>query len=428
MDIELHYGRDSVTLQIPEGNVAAVVRPRQSGSAVHSQQGILKQAIDDDATGFFDVVGGKVLGILLPDGTRDLPLETIGVALLEKCRSAAKILFFICTGTHHADTPENRDIIHCLSTLSEKAGIAYEVIAHDCRQSPLVSLGVTRRATAIQYHERLNEPDCFLTVSDVKHHYFAGYSNPVKYFVPGLCAFETIQQNHSWTMDPRSRAGIHPWHADTQSRDNPLACDQLEAMEKIVAGRPVHALVTISTDGVIQWAAMGPAKTVASRAFEKADAWNSFLVEPVSKMIVSPGGLPNDVDLYIAQRALELTKAAICDHGEILFLSACPNGVGSERTTEQFYHKLICPLDEITVFDRQDYRLFSHKPYRLAHLIKRLDRLWFRSQIESSIIEKMHMTPCLQPQWVVDQWLSKNPDEPILVIDGANKIFLRTTQ
>ena len=427
MDIALHYGNGQIKLQIPAGNVAAVIRPRQGRDAAHAQQAILRQAIHDGSAGFSDRVAGKVLGVLLPDGTRDLPLETMGAPLLETCRGASKILFFICTGTHHADTPENRDIIHGISALSENAGLAYEVIAHDCRQSPSVSAGVTSRGTHIQHHQRLGEPDCFLAVSDVKHHYFAGYSNPVKYFVPGLCAFETIQQNHSWTMDTRSRAGIHPWHADPALRDNPLACDQLEAMEKIVSGRPVDALVTISTDGVTQWAAMGPAKTVAAAAFEKADEWNSFVVEPVSKMIVSPGGLPNDVDLYIAQRALELTKAAICDHGEILFLSACPNGVGSERTTEQFYRKLIAPLEEMTAFDRQDYRLFSHKPYRLARLIKRLDQFWFHSEIESSVIKKMHLTPCPQPQWVVDQWLSKNPDERMLIVDGANKVFLRTT-
>ncbi len=47
------------------------------------------------------------------------------------------------------------------------------------------------------------------------------------------------------------------------------------------------------------------------------------LLELAKSGIVSPGGLSNDEDLYIAQRALELTRAAVTDGGEVLFLAAC---------------------------------------------------------------------------------------------------------
>lgn len=416
-----------MTLQVPQANIAGMIHPQRSNISFSSPAGLVRQAVNSAGVEFSDSVKGKVLGILLPDGTRDLPLDVILPSLLPVCQNAKSILFFICTGTHNAETPENQIIVERIQAESEKAAIQpYEIIVHDCQQGPFISMGSTDRGTEILSHARLQEPDCFLVISDVKHHYFAGYSNPIKNFVPGLCAFDTTRQNHSWTMDKRCRAGVHPWHSDPALHDNPLACDQLEAMKKIVAGRPVWALVTISADATIQWADMAFAQTVTATAFDKADVWNRFTVEPVHKIIISPGGLPNDVDLYIAQRALELTKEAICDNGEILFLAACPNGVGSERTTAQFYDKLIRPLDEIDAFNQNDYRLFSHKPDRFARLIKRLNRFWFHSQIESSIIEKMHMTPCPEPQAVVDGWLDRNPNERILIVDSANKVLLRS--
>jgi nickel-dependent lactate racemase len=188
----------------------------------------------------------------------------------------------------------------------------------------------------------------------------------------------------------------------------------------------VWAFVTLSSEGRIQWADFGSAREVTPPAFVKADEWNSFSVEPVRKMIVSPGGLPNDIDLYIAQRALELTAEVVCDGGEILFLSACPKGVGNARTKAEFYDKLICPLEEISAARCEDYRLYSHKPWRFARLIRRLNRLWLHSEIDNDGIKQMHMTPCESPQAVIDEWLRQNPHEKILVVDGGNKLLLRS--
>lgn len=426
MDIPLHYGDGQISLKIPQDNIAGDIRPRHIEDSCQCNADTVKQALGKKASAFLEAVQGGTVGVLMPDGTRDIPLEAILPQMFELFKRARKILFFICTGTHTPDTPENQKIIGFIQAEARKANLQeYEIIAHDCRSADFASAGTTELGTEILYNHHLQEPTVFLVLSDVKHHYFAGYSNPIKNFVPGLCAFETTERNHSWTMDEHSRAGIHPWHLDPALRDNPLAQDQSEAMAAIVGERSVWAIVTLSSEGQIQWADFGLAQEVTSQAFLKADEWNCFDVEPVRKIIVSPGGLPNDVDLYIAQRALELTGDVVRDGGEILFLSACPNGVGSLRTKSQFYDKLIAPLDEIRASSRDDYQLFSHKPWRFTHLIRRLNRLWMYSQIEAAEIEKMHMMPCTDPQDVVDAWLDQNPQEKILVVDGANKLLLR---
>lgn len=426
MEISLHYGDRKIVVDIPQDNIAGVIRPRTTSAARLSHAEMLKQIVGEASSEFPESIRGRTVGVLLSDGTRDVLLEAILPQILPLLMHAQKVLFFICTGTHTVDTPENQTIINLIQSEAGKAGFqSYDIILHDCRQADFASAPTTRRRTEVLYNARLQEVDAFLVLSDVKHHYFAGYSNPIKNFVPGLCAFRTAEQNHSWTMDERSCAGIHPWHPDLALRDNPLAQDQLEAMNAIVKNRPVRALVTLSSEGRIQWADFGLAKDVTSKAFSKADEWNCFTVEPVHKMIVSPGGLPNDVDLYIAQRALELTVEAVCDGGEILFLSACPKGVGSLRTKAQFYDKLVCPLDEINAADRENYRLYSHKPGRFARLMRRLNRLWLHSEIDAGEIEKMHMAPCPEPQAVVNGWLRQNPEEKILAVDGANKLLLR---
>jgi nickel-dependent lactate racemase len=270
----------------------------------------------------------------------------------------------------------------------------------------------------------LDEPGVFIVLSDVKHHYFAGYSNPIKNFVPGLCAFETTEQNHSWTMDGRSVAGVHPWHPDESRRDNPLAADQLEAMRMIVGDRRVWALATISSQKQIQWAAFGDAEKVTPQAFAQADAQNARAVKCADYMIVSPGGLPNDVDLYIAQRALELTASVLRDGGQLLFLAACPNGVGSARTYYQFYRPMTEPVETMKQVKQADYQLFSHKPIRFIQLIGRLKQFAMVSELPSTLIGQMHMQPCQCPQTMVDAWIEENPTAKILIVDGANKLLL----
>ncbi|MHC4624276.1 MAG: hypothetical protein ACYS4W_10285, partial [Planctomycetota bacterium] len=145
---------------------------------------------------------------------------------------------------------------------------------------------------------------------------------------------------------------------------------------------------------------------------------------PVPRLVVSPGGLPNDVTLYIAQRALELTNNGVSDNGEVLFLAACPDGIGEQRTLENFYNRLTAPIDQIVKSIEAEYKLYSHKPYKFARLIRRLRKIWMHTQIPDNLIEAAHLHPTDQPQRIVDNWLTEDPHTRITIVDGANKIAL----
>ena len=195
-------------------------------------------------------------------------------------------------------------------------------------------------------------------------------------------------------------------------------------MRLIVKERPVFTLATITTSGQIRRAKFGPVESVSAEAFVIVDRRNTHTVTPAGRLIVSPGGLPNDIDLYIAQRALELTKDAVTDGGEILFLAACPNGVGEAKTMENFYHRLTRPIDEIFNSIESEYKLYSHKPYKFARLIRRLRRIHIYTQIPDDIIRAAHLSPAHEPQAIIDNWLNEQPDAKITIVDGANKIAL----
>jgi len=341
-------------------------------------------------------------------------------------RPAVSVQFLICTGTHTAATPKNEQIRREIEKASRDAGLTVvRIHTHDCQADTFIDMGRTSRGTQVSVNAFAEEADVFLVVADVKVHYFAGYSNPVKNFVPGISAFRTVEQNHSLALLDESTHAAHPWHPRAEQRNNPLAADMVEGMDLIAKGRPIYALVMLSAGTRLLWARFGPIREVSAESFLVTDERNIQTVAPASRLVISPGGLANDEDLYIAQRALELNRAAVMDGGEILFLAACPNGIGEPQTLANFYDRLTAPLEEVIQSIQQEYVLYSHKPYKFAVLIRRLRRVWMHTQIADALVEAAHMHPAHDPQAVVDGWIAEQPDVRIIFIDGANKVALR---
>jgi nickel-dependent lactate racemase len=426
MKINLHYGKGLVYLQIPEPNIQQIIRPWR-GKPTADNLALIKQALDDrEVKNFQGDIAGKRLCVLTEDGTREAALDdTLLAPVFNLMRHVSGLRFLISTGTHDPNTPRNTEIKKLIRTAARKARLKnLEIHAHDCRQEEFINAGWTSRGTQVLFNSALDDADAFLVLSDIKTHYFAGYSNPVKNFVPGLCAFETTEHNHSLALHDNSTFGLHPWHNNATRRDNPLARDQLEAMQMIVKNRPVYTFATISNSKEIQWARFGPARIVAAAAFDRIDQRNTHTVRTVPYLVVSPGGLPNDITLYIAQRALELTGNAVTDGGEVLFLAACPDGIGEDRTMENFYNRLTAPLEQIFKSIESEYKLYNHKPYKFARMIRRLSKIWIYTQVHDRLVKAAHLHPTHQPQAVVNSWLARDPKARIIIVDGANKIAL----
>ncbi|MHC4755753.1 MAG: lactate racemase domain-containing protein [Planctomycetota bacterium] len=376
MKINLHYDRETVPLEIPSENIEDLIEPwHQEYSGDNST--VLRESLSGQTTCDFEkLIDGKRLCVLTDDGTRNEPFAEIFPELFNVLTNAGSILFMICTGTHDADTAENNKIKKLINDEAVKAGITnFEIHTHDCQRDSLIEAGRTSFGTEVAYNKKIAKADVFLVLSDIKVHYFSGYSNPIKNFVPGICSFRTTEKNHSFALDENGTFGVHPWHHDPNRRKNPVAMDQLEGMNLIANNRPIYSLVVITTSGKINWAKFGPIEEVTAASFVITDQKNVHTVKPVSRLVVSPGGFPDDINLYIAQRSLELTKNAIMDNGEILFLSACAEGIGDEITIENFYNRLTAPLDEILKTIESQYKLFSHKPYKFAQLIMRLRQI-----------------------------------------------------
>jgi nickel-dependent lactate racemase len=278
----------------------------------------------------------------------------------------------------------------------------------------------------LQFHRSLAACDVFVVLSDFKPHYFAGYSNPAKYYLPGLTSLESARGNHSWALDSRSAAGRHPWHPDPTRRDNPVALDMVEALEILSSGRSHFAVATVTGGEQLLWAGGGRSEEVSGRAMQAADRFTTLSVEPTRYLVVSNGGTPYDESLYAAQRALELTRGALLEGGEVLWLAECTNGIGPGASRENFFEPLSRPLEEVLKIGREGYILYSHKAWKFADYLRGTSGVYLCSELPESEVRRIHLRAAGEPQSVVDRWVAEADEgDGIRFIDDASRLLVR---
>jgi nickel-dependent lactate racemase len=428
-DVKLRYGPGDITLKIPKHNLSEVVQPRKQ-DASKDISGVIRRALDTPIElTLTETITNHRVCVLIEDGTRAEPHEVLIEELASHLGAAKELTFIITTGSHKVDSPRNHQITQAIRSSCQRHNLPhYQIHIHDALNSPCTPLGTTSRGTVVSVNNFALNQDAFVIAADMKNHYFAGYSNAIKNFLPGICTYSTIETNHALALDPDSTFGRHPLHPNPLRRTNPCAEDMLEATHMILGDNPAFLLATITSGPYILWAASGNLAQVTAEGIQRIDEAASFTVTPTDHIIVSPGGLPQDESLYNAQRGLELVKNAVRDKGEILFLAECPKGAApTPKARKFFYDYLTKPLPTILPSIKEKYVLYSHKAGKFAELIQRVRKIWIYSALAEKDVEAVHLYPTSNPQIVVDNWIGANPDVQILAFDEANKIAVHGT-
>jgi nickel-dependent lactate racemase len=417
------YGDGTVELKIPDKNLAGVIEPKPAKTTSDVLAGIERVLDNPHGLPLSEISKSKSVCVLVEDHTRDVPHWAMVSAVVPRLADANRVQFIITTGSHEVNHPDNLEIVEMIKRVAGDAKLtSYDVKIHDCRSPEMVDLGKTSRGSPVIVNAAAVGHDVYVSLSDMKAHYFAGYSNVVKNFLPGVCGFDTIEANHSLALNPHSTFGVHPFHPDESRRDNPLADDMREGMELITREAKIFLIAIVSSNQKLVWADAGNPEPVTARGMELLDETSSFTVTPQTRIVVSPGGYPQDKSLYHAQRAIELTKSAVVDEGQILFVAECRDGVAPQSAIENFYNKLTAPIDEVIGSISEKYHLYEHKAYKFAELLKRVDRVRLYSKLDPDTVRAAHLDVVEDPQSVIDEWVKENPSVQILVLDKGNKI------
>ncbi len=422
--LQLRYGQDYIQLNIPDDNIGEIIQPRKQ-KASKDIAGSLRNALETPmGITLTETIANRRVCVLVEDGTRAEPHEIIIEELTSHFKPAKDLIFIITTGSHEANSKRNQEIIQAIHKSCKTNELdAYRVLVHDALQSTCKLVGTTSRGTEVRVNEEVFQMEAFVVAADMKNHYFAGYSNALKNFLPGICDFNTIESNHSLALEPDSTFGRHPLHPNPTRRTNPVAEDMLEGMNMILADRPVFLLAMVTSGPYIIWSKSGKMQPVTREGFQVIDNTASFTVPVTDHIVVTPGGNPQDESLYNAQRGLELTKNAVRDNGEVLLLAECPKGIAPTPTAREFFYDyLIMPLPEMMSKIQNNYRLYTHKSWKFGELIQRLRHVWLYTSLDKIQVETAHISYAPNPQKIVDSWLQNDSAAKIHVFHEANKI------
>ena len=422
--IDLRYGSGSLTFDVPEGSVGEVVRPPSGGDAAGADALLAEAVAAELQTAQADCAGRRVL-VLLADGTRDQPHRAGYAALAPLLSEAGSVDVLLATGTHSADTPDNRCILDDVAQVSAERAIPLaSAAAHDCRTAAFFDAGTTAAGSGVRLNRLVAAAETIFIVSDTKPHYFAGYSNPTKFLLPGVAAFDCIESNHAFALDPAASHCRHPLHPDRERRRNPVAEEQLEVARWIAARKPVYALVTAGAAGQVNWAAFGPLERAVADGIRFVDVHLVVkLPRRYRRAVISCGGYPDDETLYIAQRSLELAKEVLAPGAEVVWLAECRNGIASsQQAVDSFFTPLKTDPAAYVEQVRRAYVMHAHKTVKFVDLMETLGALHVVSDLPAGTFPAAGIVGCSDPRAVVARWASGG--EKILFVDGANRLAL----
>ncbi|MGQ9609613.1 MAG: lactate racemase domain-containing protein [bacterium] len=427
--IHISYGNEKKEISIPDSNLAGFLKPSLPVKRIKPEDAF-NSALNEPIGNvkLEDITRGKKVCVTIEDYTRSEPHKEIVLSISRRLTEASSIQYIIVTGTHNPLDERNLRIKSVIEDIASNLGLRFDIAINDARDSEQFEyIGTTKRRTKVLVNKKALDADVYISGADMKPHYFAGYSAANKHFLPGICAFETIRQNHCGLIkDEMSNYGRHPWHYNEKRQNNPLVDDMIEAMQLILKGKPAFTLAMI-TDGDVLWCKAGLIEQVTREGIKRADEIFSFTIEPVKYLVVSPGGSPEDNYLYSGQRALELTSEAVIHGGEVLWISKCALGIHTgvnQQEIDDFYNAELLDFDSLTSeLDKPDVKFHVYKAYRFKRLLKKI-HVYGYSSLDRSVLSAINIEPVNDPQDAINKWLANDLNAKILVIDKANKMAI----
>ncbi|HIE03352.1 MAG TPA: nickel-dependent lactate racemase [Candidatus Latescibacteria bacterium] len=379
------YGEGMLSLPLPIRGKLHLLLPEDGSRAEAS--GALMEAVEHplDTPPLREVIGGrKEVAIIVDDDTRPPYARTLLPPLLNFLREngVRKAKVIVALGLHRPlDEERKRAVFGDLPSW-------VEVCNHD-PYSDLSTVGkVGGRRLLINRHF-LSAP-LKVVIGDVELHQIFGYGGGAKSLVPGLSDVETITWVHSLLTHPMARPGV--------LEGNPVQ----EFLEEVYAKVRVDfsVQVVLNMRGEVLCTNAGSLRRAFLRGVEVVDRLYKVKVEePFDVLIVSVGGHPRDVDLYQAQKAINMTRAGLKEGGKLILFSRCGDGIGPEGFAKWLKKGLGKEGVERMVEER--FEMGLHKLYLFAKGAKDID-VYLYSSIHPDLVRKAFLKPLEDPREVAE--------------------------
>ncbi len=404
MKLELPYGTEKISAMIPDNRVEILSVPESDRMP---EEIIIRKAFPHpEASRKFEAFlsNAREILIIVNDADRDNPTPFVLnylVPFLEK----VNVKFLIATGAH--PLPNEQDLQKIFGT---HLGQFRKVIQiHQASASnQCVFLGRTQKGTEVKLNRLVVESEKLLIIGSVEPHYFAGFTGGRKAFLPGCAAYETIEQNHKWALDPNAQV-LH-------LKENPVHED-MEDVLKFLKGKSIFSIQTVfDRNGKLASAFAGDLEETFLKGVEASLDLHTATVSESADIVIGSVTPPLDVNFYQAHKAHENLKHIIRPGGIFILVAPCQKGIGNNV----FARLLSAHSDPQKVVEEvhRNYRLGFHKSVRIAEFVQQA-QFWAVTELDPKVVNPLFIRPFRDLQTAIDEALKQKPNGKIVVVSSA---------
>lgn len=405
MEIKLSYGGEDLNLKVPNNCRVEYFQSSSVDNLVDFNKFHLQ--FSNELHQFFDE-NEKVL-IILNDPFRNTPSALL-LNWLFNCypKLIMNADFIIATGAHRP--PTKNELAEILGEFYEKK--KNQVYIHDCQdQSCLKLIGHDSFGGEVKINSKLYDYDKVLVIGSVEPHYFAGFTGGRKSLIPGLADLKTIERNHNLAVSMEAMP--------MKLKGNPVA-EHLQQLTHMVKTNNIYSLQLILNRKAEVAAIFGGS---IAESFEKAVSFSrgshAAEIESTIDMLIAEIAPPLDKNLYQVQKGLENCQSAVRDGGDIVLVSKCSEGIGSEHfynLAKNWNQKTNRPLNNKMTFG-------CHKLSRVLSIKKRININLF-SDIDSAEARTLFYEPIDNIEEFVAEKAKEHESFKIAVVRDAGNFLL----
>lgn len=329
MKLALNKGRDKIDIQIPDQKVRDVILGSDIPGIPHDrisriiQDGIRNHSPRD--------IAGRQVAVIIPDDTRawargDRFVPDIIKTLFELGVPKEDITIIIALGTHADLDPAGFERL-AGRFCAERVRI---INSANKNRDRLTHMGKTALGTDLYFTKEAAECDHIIIFGGVLHHMAAGYGGGRKYILPGIAGYDSIQQNHSLTIQPNGKP--HPAVRQGELENNPVNRDITEGARIFLKGKTCTCVaVAANGAGELFHAQAGDLDTTFTESCRKLDRACCVRVPQKGDFaLISTGGHRTDTQLYQSTKALFNAVDIVKEGAPVLFVAGCSEGVGND--------------------------------------------------------------------------------------------------
>lgn len=436
MQIKLPYGKEDITLEIPEKNLLGILRP-QPPTVTGSYRA--KQKAEVDVEGIkvslkSFLANSKSVLVIVNDYTRPTPTEMI-ISMIEPVIKNYDFRFIMACGSHRAPMPD--ELVQVFGKYAEL--YKDRILVHDAKDNAKIKfLGKTRRNVPVWLNQAVWEADKIIAINSVEPHYFAGFTGGRKSFLPGIAGLETITANHKLSLQPQAKTLAlegNPVNEDMNEIAKMVPRD-IFSIQVVIDPAPISHKAEIETKvesskpqklenkyGVndrhqIYSIRFGDIFKSEEQAIEDAKQIFCVPIKEKADIVVALVQEPYDINFYQSQKAMENAKLALKDKGIMITASKCRKGIGDDEFI-QVIARCKNPQEVIKKV-ADDFKLGRHKSAKLAEIIVWAE-IWTVMPISDEIVRSVFMTPFSDINIALKTALEKKgPNAKILILPDAS--------